>query len=655
MTPSNTFSVSETGENMTIDYRSVIQTGWAKFQSLAAAENRNELLSDLKPVVERFDLGIFRLVVMGEIKKGKSSFINALLAESGLLPTASDVATSTVFKIIYGPERKCKVFFQPDEDTNRNPEPLEVTSDNLNEYGTEDGNPGNKKRVDFIGIELPHALLKEGLVIVDTPGVGGLFKKHRDITWRYAPSADAICFVVDSTDTVISKDELDFLKDLLGKITKRIFFVQTKTDVAGLEQCQSWEKRNKDLLTTNLGIPCNELFYFPVSSERKALADKKSKDSLVVQEDLMRHLERSGFLKVMEFLNQRLMKQKERHLAQDTAQQLSRACSEVERELKDKARIVRVHSKEELDVLANKYGEAQKFLEKWERTTYRDEMQRFSDKYAELKLSTNTKLQTELDPTGPIFSALIDPLRSTEFNPEEVNQLAGQIQQECLDRASQVVMKIQSTFNRQALTMISETSGNLAKDFLLTEDVQLSQSSISGPIKIEDTLHMQFSTFDNVRTALYGGMAGSAIASVGIGILTAIFPPAGAVALFATIIGGYLGGQEAMKIQTQKNRQQVIQALSNLLSQTINKAANQARNQFTESAMLLERKARDTFQQATERTRTELQNRLKDVQDARVTSQRDAKAKEEEIDKKLNLAGVIINSLNSILPQKQST
>jgi phenylalanyl-tRNA synthetase alpha subunit len=137
--------------------------------------------------------------------------------------------------------------------------------------------------------------------------------------------------------------------------------------------------------------------------------------------------------------------------------------------------------------------------------------------------------------------------------------------------------------------------------------------------------------------------------------LTAIFPPAGAVALFATIIGGYLGGQEAMKIQTQKNRQQVIQALSNLLSQTINKAANQARNQFTESAMLLERKARDTFQQATERTRTELQNRLKDVQDARVTSQRDAKAKEEEIDKKLNLAGVIINSLNSILPQKQST
>jgi signal recognition particle receptor subunit beta len=654
MTSPNSFSVSETDTNTSIDYKSVIQTAWAKFQSLAETENKNEVLSDLKPVLERFDLGIFRLVVMGEIKKGKSSFINALLSKPGLLPTASDVATSTVFKIIYGPEQKCKVFFQPDEDTNRSPEPLEVNPDNLKEYGTEDGNPGNKKRVDFIGIELPHALLKQGLVIVDTPGVGGLFKKHRDITWRYAPSADAICFVVDSTDTVISKDEIDFLKNLTGKITKRVFFVQTKTDIAGLEQCQAWERRNKDLLTANLGISSNELVYFPVSSERKVIADKKSKDPLVLPEELMRHLERSGFIGVMDFLNQGLLKQKEKLLAQETAKQLSRACSDLERELKDKARIVRVHSKEELDVLANQYGEAQKFLEKWERTTYREEMQRFSDKYAELKLNTNTKLQTELDPTGPIFNSIIDPLRSMEFDPEQVNQLAGQIQQECLDQAAQVVMKIQSTFNQQALTMIGETAGNLAKDFLVTEDARLLQGSISGPIKIEDSLHIQFSTFDNVRTALYGGMAGSAIASVGIGILTAIFPPAGAVALIATMLGGYFGGQEAMKIQTQKNRQQVIQALSNLLSQTINKAANQARNQFSESALLLERKARDTFQQATERTRAELQNRLKDVQDARVRSQKDVKAKEEEIDRKLNLASVIISSLNSILPQTQT-
>src|ERR1700677_576829 len=145
-----------------VDYHSLIQTAWAKFRGLAEAESRNDLISDLMPVMERFDLGIFRLVVMGEIKKGKSSFINALLGESDLLPTASDVATSTVFKIIYGPERRFKVFFLPDVDTDRRPEPKEIPASDLRNYGTEDGNKGNKKRVDFVGVELPHPLLKDG-------------------------------------------------------------------------------------------------------------------------------------------------------------------------------------------------------------------------------------------------------------------------------------------------------------------------------------------------------------------------------------------------------------------------------------------------------------------------------------------------------------
>ena len=45
--------------------------------------------------------GLFRIVVMGEIKQGKSSFINALLGVRDLVPVSSDVATSTIYKIWY--------------------------------------------------------------------------------------------------------------------------------------------------------------------------------------------------------------------------------------------------------------------------------------------------------------------------------------------------------------------------------------------------------------------------------------------------------------------------------------------------------------------------------------------------------------------------
>ena len=57
-------------------------------------------------------LGLFRLVVMGEIKKGKSSFINGLCGIPDLVPVHSDVATSTVFKLRYGTERRYTVYFQ---------------------------------------------------------------------------------------------------------------------------------------------------------------------------------------------------------------------------------------------------------------------------------------------------------------------------------------------------------------------------------------------------------------------------------------------------------------------------------------------------------------------------------------------------------------
>ena len=170
-----------------------------QFLAALPENERAEIGARVEPSIERLSLGLFRLVVMGEIKKGKSSLINALLGEPDLLPTASDIATSTVYKILYGPEPACTVFFEADPEKPDEPgRTLTIDRAQLPEYGTEDGNPNNAKCVDFIGLELPHPLLREGLVIIDTPGVGGLFRAHRDIAYRYVPLADAVFFVLDS-------------------------------------------------------------------------------------------------------------------------------------------------------------------------------------------------------------------------------------------------------------------------------------------------------------------------------------------------------------------------------------------------------------------------------------------------------------------------
>ena len=133
--------------------------------------------------IKAWGAGIFRLIVMGEIKKGKSSFINALLGVNELVPTSSDIATSTVYKIHYGAKSSYRVHFEPETGQ----KPIAITADEVEDYGTEKGNPLNKKHVDFIEVISDAELLKSGLVIIDTPGLGGLFKEHKKITWQHVP------------------------------------------------------------------------------------------------------------------------------------------------------------------------------------------------------------------------------------------------------------------------------------------------------------------------------------------------------------------------------------------------------------------------------------------------------------------------------------
>ena len=134
--------------------------------------------------VKTWALGLCRLVVMGEVKKGKSSLINALLGVRDLVPVSTDVATSTIYKICYGNQLAYKVFFTRESKK----ESCIITKEQLESFGTETGNPGNEKQVDFIQVFVPSPFLKEGLVIIDTPGLGGLYKQHKRITYEYVPS-----------------------------------------------------------------------------------------------------------------------------------------------------------------------------------------------------------------------------------------------------------------------------------------------------------------------------------------------------------------------------------------------------------------------------------------------------------------------------------
>lgn len=312
---------------------------------LEAQLTGNPIDGSLRDKLRLWRAGVFRIVVMGEIKSGKSSFINALLGFPGLVPVHSDVATSTIFKISYGEKIGYKVFFLKDSGK----KPLEIDAAQVDAYGTENGNPGNEKQVDCILVTCPSPLLKGGLVIVDTPGLGGLFRKHKLITYHYVPRADAVFIVTDGSSAPIGKAELDLLADL-QKVIKHVSFIQNKSRVIDKEAREQRTQNNLEIIANHGKTGTASARLFVVDSMTKANADKVHDD---------KKLERSGFPNVIAFVDQDIQANAHRIIIERIAAEMYSHIHTVESALVAHSKLIGADSEEKRKILIEEYKSAQ--------------------------------------------------------------------------------------------------------------------------------------------------------------------------------------------------------------------------------------------------------------------------------------------------------
>jgi tRNA U34 5-carboxymethylaminomethyl modifying GTPase MnmE/TrmE len=606
-----------------------------KFVELAADVKDSSAVEHVQTQLAQYRLGLFRIVVVGEVKKGKSSFINALLGDSTLLPTASDVATSTVYKLMYGEPKKIKVFRLTNdaEGPDAVPPPIEISSDQLAEYGTEAGNPNNSKKVDFIGIQLPHPLLKDGVAIIDTPGLGGLFLKHRDITWRYVPNADAIFFVLDSVEAVISQAEVDMLLKLRER-NPLIFFVQTKIDLVEETQWKKWRERNLAVLSEKLGIPADKIIYFPVSAKLKLAADANHS---------AKHLERSGYSTLLYFLYNKLLAKKEDQMGRRLLSALSVEAAGIHRKLSDSMHIVATETKEGLDALERSFVETKAKYDQWKATDFQGAVTAFQDRAVEIKRKTRELLQEQLDPSpySPLVAEIIGQIRGTNFDPRQANEQADAVLAACVDRCSQIVLDVQGQYNDQMHAAVNDFSSAIGKSM----PVQI-QTPISGVTRAHiDSLNMQFSGFEEARNTLYGGMAGAMMANIGVGLLGLVFPPLAAAAGVAALIGAAVGGWKASDSLKGRRQEEAIARLQSLLSDTVRKAQSQAMRQFEGIAAEYEKGVRNALQRATSEVEKEIADKVQSIADQRQRSREDSKGKAEALKQALGRTDEVLRML----------
>lgn len=185
------------------------------------------------------------VVACGDIKRGKSSLLNALLDRDTLLPVDADVATSVHLVVRHGAQETITVTRLGDDGE---PHSEQVGLDDLVDVASMRGDARRREGVVSVQIELPHPLLERGVVLIDTPGVGGMSRGHRDLALAALARADVLVFTVSAQEPV-ARSELEFLVEATER-TERLLLVVTKADVNTDDDNRSMLDEHRDKIRT---------------------------------------------------------------------------------------------------------------------------------------------------------------------------------------------------------------------------------------------------------------------------------------------------------------------------------------------------------------------------------------------------------------------
>lgn len=189
------------------------------------------LTTRLGALRERLQQRRLQIAVLGQFKRGKSTFVNALIGVAAL-PTAVVPLTAIPTFIAWRSEPLILVSFTDGRPVERfTPTEADAIRDVLSHFVTEEGNPNNCLNVERVDLFYPADILADGTVLIDTPGIGSTLAHNTEAAFRVIPECDASLFIV-SADPPITATEIAYLQKLKPKVGQT-FFVINKIDYLG--------------------------------------------------------------------------------------------------------------------------------------------------------------------------------------------------------------------------------------------------------------------------------------------------------------------------------------------------------------------------------------------------------------------------------------
>lgn len=204
--------------------------GAAVFQKMRAIGKKVGEAEEFDRILERMKearSGHPSIVMVGEISRGKSTIVNALIGQPGLAPVDAQETTALVVNFApttpKAPAGTCVLEYE------REPQERPIPLQELSSWVTVDGKRLNEAD------EMPRqatvhvdSWLLPKVIIVDTPGTGGLSEDYARRAFDRAERASVLVLVTDAGGR-ISSHALEFLKACADKVAE-VVIVENKID-----------------------------------------------------------------------------------------------------------------------------------------------------------------------------------------------------------------------------------------------------------------------------------------------------------------------------------------------------------------------------------------------------------------------------------------
>ncbi|WP_324634292.1 dynamin family protein [Phormidium sp. CCY1219] len=224
----------------------------------------NREIEDLAKASNNLRKGVFRLLVLGDMKRGKSTFLNALIGEK-LLPSDVNPCTALLTVLRYGSEKKVTIYF------NDGTEPETVDFKQFKRNYTID--PAEAKilerekkqafpTVDYAVVEYPLPLLEKGIEIVDSPGLNDT-EARNELSLGYVNNCHAILFVLRASQPC-TLGERRYLENYIKGRGLTVFFLinawdqvrESLIDPEDEEELEEAEYKLRRVFQANLAEYC---------------------------------------------------------------------------------------------------------------------------------------------------------------------------------------------------------------------------------------------------------------------------------------------------------------------------------------------------------------------------------------------------------------